>query len=220
MPLYALFLPLFLTDLFSRLSWADTAASTIGRLWGPYTPPLPARVPILRLPFAPRKSLAGFLAACVTGALIAMSFWTWLAPVRDELSWTWEDTKFGGWTGLTMIGVVAGLVSGVAEALGKWHLIFLYQGSILILLPQILALWMTTSLFLSFLVDVSSASSSSFLWFRYPLRLPPSFVHAITPYRLISPPDLSILLLTSFSNITLLIIVYTISIFTPVDFRE
>ncbi|KAJ7127856.1 hypothetical protein C8R44DRAFT_100021 [Mycena epipterygia] len=121
------------------LSWADTAASTLGRMYGPRTPPLPRALPLpawldwvwiprwalappplstpssatstnahqnghvnengdanektkprsktnkkrtqthtrrsLRLPFAPRKSTAGFLAACVTGALVALVFW-------------------------------------------------------------------------------------------------------------------------------------------------
>ncbi|KAJ7594089.1 hypothetical protein C8J56DRAFT_820430 [Mycena floridula] len=123
------------------LSWADTAASTIGRLWGSKTRRLPARLPLLRLPLAPRKSLAGFLAATVTGACIAVGFWGWLAPNRSDpsdITWTWENGVaaspgflglqgkglggLAGWTGLATIGIVAGLVSGVAEALdlGSW----------------------------------------------------------------------------------------------------
>ncbi|EJF59713.1 hypothetical protein BD309DRAFT_869770 [Dichomitus squalens] len=71
------------------LSWADTAASTIGRLWGTYTPPLPRSLPLIpyapffRLPLAPRKSLAGFLAGSITGAAIAVGFWGFWYPVRD-----------------------------------------------------------------------------------------------------------------------------------------
>jgi len=112
------------------LSWADTAASTIGRLFGSSSPRLPARLPILRLPFAPRKSLAGFMAASITGACITIGFWGWIAHMRegDAASWVWNegvrlgsDTAscqwIGGWTGLGIIGVAAGLVSGVAEAL-------------------------------------------------------------------------------------------------------
>ncbi|KAJ8455332.1 hypothetical protein ONZ45_g18975 [Pleurotus djamor] len=128
------------------LSWADTAASTIGRMFGSLTPPLPARLPILRLPLAARKSLAGFIAACVTGAAIAIGFWTWIAPIRhssEDISWSWDDgvssalvnpalketcqgllgsacslgSATSGWIGLGLIGVMAGLVSGVAEAL-------------------------------------------------------------------------------------------------------
>ncbi|PVF96936.1 hypothetical protein CPB86DRAFT_708011 [Serendipita vermifera] len=56
------------------LSWADTAASTIGRLWGRYTPPLPRRIPYLGLRFAPRKSTAGYAAAWITGGLITSAF--------------------------------------------------------------------------------------------------------------------------------------------------
>lgn len=126
----------------SSLSWADTAASTIGRLWGPSTPPLPPQTPILRLPLASRKSTAGFIAAAMTGTLITVGFYKYLGPIRpQDLTWTfengvsalkpapnvvsetlakwgWEGVHTGGWLGLGLIGVVAGLVAGVAEALG------------------------------------------------------------------------------------------------------
>ena len=46
------------------LSWCDTAASTFGRLWGHRT----WRV-------RKGKSLAGTIAACVTGVLTAAFFW-------------------------------------------------------------------------------------------------------------------------------------------------
>ncbi|KAG9313711.1 hypothetical protein JVU11DRAFT_6061 [Chiua virens] len=113
------------------LSWADTAASTFGRLYGSRTPRLPKRLFGL-FPLAPRKSLAGFTAASLTGAAIAMGFWTFLAPARENgLTWTWQDgvsqnfiggapgssPVFAGWLGLLTIGVVAGLVTGIAEAL-------------------------------------------------------------------------------------------------------
>lgn len=82
------------------------------------------------------------------GALIAVGFYRWLGPLRpEELSWTFEDglrsdsvlsntvrdtfskwgwqgVKTGGWVGLSVIGVVAGLVAGVAEALGAILLLF------------------------------------------------------------------------------------------------
>ena len=45
----------------NRLSWADTAASTIGRLWGRYTPPLPRRIPYTGISYAPRKSTGEYL---------------------------------------------------------------------------------------------------------------------------------------------------------------
>ncbi|KAL0581661.1 Diacylglycerol kinase [Marasmius crinis-equi] len=115
------------------LSWADTAASTIGRLWGYLTPRLPTHIPLIpfspvRLPLAPRKSLAGFLAAFATGSAIAAGFWGWMAPMRtnkDDITW-WFDGgvsggqpgySFGGWIGLALISVCAGMISAVAEAL-------------------------------------------------------------------------------------------------------
>ncbi|KJA18691.1 hypothetical protein HYPSUDRAFT_920321 [Hypholoma sublateritium FD-334 SS-4] len=111
------------------LSWADTAASTIGRLYGSSTSRLPARVPLLRLPLAPRKSLAGFIAAAVTGAAIAFGFWGFVAPLRAggrDITWAWDGgvrgaagASFGGGgaLGLVALSVVAGVVSAVAEAL-------------------------------------------------------------------------------------------------------
>ncbi|PIL29398.1 hypothetical protein GSI_09450 [Ganoderma sinense ZZ0214-1] len=136
------------------LSWADTAASTIGRLWGAYTPPLPRSLPLIpyvpffRLPLAPRKSFAGFLAGSITGAAIAVGFWGFFYPVRDAqllIQFPSTDTlaaaynvlpdaaavavkqgvrwmqnlaiPVGKWAGLTLLGVVSGLISGTAEAL-------------------------------------------------------------------------------------------------------
>ncbi|KAG7095525.1 hypothetical protein E1B28_006263 [Marasmius oreades] len=119
------------------LSWADTAASTIGRLWGHLTPRLPSHIPLiplfpdsplLRLPLAPRKSLAGFIAAFVTGSAIAAGFWGWMAPMRNntgDISWWFNGgieggsltNGFGGWLGLGLISVFAGYISAVAEAL-------------------------------------------------------------------------------------------------------
>ncbi|THH29166.1 hypothetical protein EUX98_g5024 [Antrodiella citrinella] len=107
------------------LAFADTAASTIGRLWGSLTPPLPRNIPILGLPLAPRKSLAGFMAATVVGAMVVAGFWGWTVALGvAEPVWTWSDglveAKTGllsGWVGLCVLSVVSGLVSGVAEAL-------------------------------------------------------------------------------------------------------
>lgn len=107
------------------LSWADTAASTFGRLYGSSTRKLPARLPIFRIPLAPRKSLAGFTAASITGALIAVGFWSLVAPFRNggrDVTWALEGGiraagHGGGWAALAIIGLVAGVVSGVAEAL-------------------------------------------------------------------------------------------------------
>ena len=65
------------------LSWADTAASTFGRLYGSNTRKLPARLPFLCLPLAPRKSLDGFTSATLTGAALALGFCGFIAPIRN-----------------------------------------------------------------------------------------------------------------------------------------
>jgi diacylglycerol kinase (CTP) len=62
------------------LSWCDTAASTVGRAYGRYTPRLRRG-----------KSLAGSLAAFAVGVITAASFWGWLAPrtgpFSDDVDW-------------------------------------------------------------------------------------------------------------------------------------
>jgi len=72
----------FLSDpdskyIFLRLSWTDTAPSTFGRLYGSNTRKLPARLPFLCLPLAPRKVSCCFTAAAVTAVTAtALGFWT------------------------------------------------------------------------------------------------------------------------------------------------
>ncbi|GFZ48309.1 DAG kinase 1 [Saitozyma sp. JCM 24511] len=94
------------------LSWSDTTASTIGRLWGRYTPPLPPHVPGIKLlKFAPRKSLAGFLAATVTGSLICLGFW-WTGS-----NGRWDLLDGQSWVGLLGTAGVVGVGGAVVEAL-------------------------------------------------------------------------------------------------------
>ncbi|KAN0139234.1 hypothetical protein V8E53_002735, partial [Lactarius tabidus] len=97
------------------------------------TPPLPARIPILGLPLALCKSLAGFLAALVTGTAIAFFFWSWFVPaVSGVWDWThgmsssgvngsllWDGgLPTGGLAGLAIVNVFSGLVTGITETLG------------------------------------------------------------------------------------------------------
>jgi len=106
------------------LSWADTAASLFGRIFGSFTPPLP------HPPFASRKSLAGFIAAAAAGAGIAALFWgTDIAATGERvgtgLSWlgrvtapdpgaTFGTSNIGtGWQGLAR-----GFVPRPANGLG------------------------------------------------------------------------------------------------------
>lgn len=121
---------LYLQSLISRgrLSWADTTASTLGRLWGRYTPPLPSHVPGIRfLPFAPRKSLAGFLAAAVTGALITIWFWGGSGAAEKTVGYgggEWKVLTEGVWSskglGIMLTAGVVGVGGAVVEALGMF----------------------------------------------------------------------------------------------------
>lgn len=105
----------------SRLSWSDTTASTIGRLWGRHTPPLPPHFPYIpAIKFAPRKSLAGFLAATFTGMLICIGFWWGGSGTQKH----WAVLDSGVWGLLATAGFV-GTGGAVVEALGKF-LFFLW----------------------------------------------------------------------------------------------
>lgn len=72
------------------LSWADTAASVIGRKLGKYTFKLPSP------PFARRKSLAGTLGAFFFGGLSAFIFFNFVTPYGSErdLTWLGETSTF------------------------------------------------------------------------------------------------------------------------------
>ncbi|EDQ98385.1 uncharacterized protein LACBIDRAFT_302705 [Laccaria bicolor S238N-H82] len=63
----------FYTHKMSQL-WPFLSTSTFGRLYGSSMHKLPAHLPIFRLPLTLRKSLAGFMAASITGVLIAVGF--------------------------------------------------------------------------------------------------------------------------------------------------
>jgi diacylglycerol kinase (CTP) len=88
------------------LSWCDTAASTVGRAYGRYTPRIRRG-----------KSLAGSLAAFAVGVITAASFWGWLAP-RTLLSA--EDINFPFmFTGTLTLPEAVRSAIGISEAQGS-----------------------------------------------------------------------------------------------------
>ncbi|KAF2874638.1 hypothetical protein BDV95DRAFT_604799 [Massariosphaeria phaeospora] len=111
------------------LSWCDTAASTFGRLWGHRT-------------WSVRrgKSLAGSIAACVTGIITAALFWGWLAPhmsfhdqgehafafqgvlalpaqAREALGLSVPQASISGYLALGVMSLSAGVIASASEAL-------------------------------------------------------------------------------------------------------
>jgi diacylglycerol kinase (CTP) len=110
------------------LSWCDTAASTIGRAYGRYTPRI-----------RKGKSLAGSLAAFLVGVVTAVSFWGWLAPypgqsvfdrdrpfmftgtlrlpsaIRDNLGLTEVQGSITGGPALVMMSLWTGFVASASE---------------------------------------------------------------------------------------------------------
>ncbi|KAK8172749.1 hypothetical protein BKA80DRAFT_196940, partial [Phyllosticta citrichinensis] len=114
------------------LSWCDTAASTAGRRWGKYTPQIRRG-----------KSLAGSLAALLTGVVTASLFYGWIAPrvqagepgvdsgdfafafqgrlglpaaVKGALGLGEEQGSIGGGLALGAMSLVSGVVASASEA--------------------------------------------------------------------------------------------------------
>lgn len=95
------------------LSWCDTAASTIGRLYGRYTPRIRRG-----------KSLAGSFAAFLVGVITAIYFWGWLAPRMPSFVDN-ENFPFMFTGTLTLPGVIrnaVGLTEDRASISGGWAL--------------------------------------------------------------------------------------------------
>ncbi|KAF3989028.1 hypothetical protein FT663_00594 [Candidozyma haemuli var. vulneris] len=89
------------------LSWADTAASTIGRLWGKYTPKV-----------MPGKSLAGCLASFATGVFSCYLFYGYFCVEYDyvnlpgQIFWTKETSMMN----LHVYALATGVAASVSEA--------------------------------------------------------------------------------------------------------
>lgn len=105
------------------LSWCDTAASTIGRLLGRYTPRI-----------RKGKSLAGSAAAMGVGVLTAGLFWGWAVPrygfdegfmfngtlrvpgpARGLLGWKGDEGTLAGWAALGVVSLWSGIVASASE---------------------------------------------------------------------------------------------------------
>jgi diacylglycerol kinase (CTP) len=69
---------------------------------------------------APRKSLAGYLAAVLTGFCIGVGFWwggsDWHREKHGAGNWAVLSTR----TGVGMTGLVLGFVGATVEAWGEW----------------------------------------------------------------------------------------------------
>jgi diacylglycerol kinase (CTP) len=111
------------------LSWCDTAASTFGRLWGHLTPRVRRG-----------KSLAGSIAACVTGVITAAVWWGWLGPlyseynygehafafqgaltlppqVRESLALSVKQASLTGYWALGAMSLASGVIASASEAI-------------------------------------------------------------------------------------------------------
>lgn len=132
------------------LSWCDTAASTFGRFYGRYT---------VRLRSG--KSLAGTLAAFLTGLLTAVMFWGWLVPrtgafpddpagaymFTGELTLPQQLTTFLGWKeaeatvrGAAALGLM-GVWTGLAAAFSEFVDILGWDDNLTIPVLSSLGLW-------------------------------------------------------------------------------
>ncbi|KAL7415560.1 hypothetical protein BDY24DRAFT_381517 [Mrakia frigida] len=101
------------------LSWADTAASSFGRLCSAfrYNPRLPRRVFFGLIPFSSSKSLAGFLAAWATGFVVAVGYYGG-GPGGGVSRGGHVDWRVLEWKrGVFVTGQMVGMVAAVTEAL-------------------------------------------------------------------------------------------------------
>ncbi|EGW33635.1 uncharacterized protein SPAPADRAFT_60969 [Spathaspora passalidarum NRRL Y-27907] len=92
------------------LSWADTAASTFGRQFGKYTPKL-----------GNGKSVAGSLASCVTGVLVAYLYYGYFVPNYnvnrpEDVFWTPETSKLN----IHAYALLCGVGASVSEFIDLW----------------------------------------------------------------------------------------------------
>lgn len=114
------------------LSWCDTAASTVGRQYGRYTPRI-----------RKGKSLAGSAAAAIVGLCTALIWWGWVAPyyesigvadntgpfafafqgvltlpgrAQELLGWSPQQASISGSLALGVVSLWAGLVASASEA--------------------------------------------------------------------------------------------------------
>lgn len=95
------------------LSWSDTAASTFGRRYGHLTPKL-----------TKHKSLAGTLAAFITGVITCYMFYGFFVPTygntntKGTIMWTAETSRLT----LHELAWLGGLVAALSEGIGifKW----------------------------------------------------------------------------------------------------
>ncbi|KAA6414540.1 MAG: phosphatidate cytidylyltransferase [Lasallia pustulata] len=128
------------------LSWCDTAASTIGRLYGRYTPRI-----------RKGKSLAGSAAAAVVGLLTAGFFWGWVVPrywgfedsfmfkgelalpsaIKGAIGWKDGQGTIGGWVALGVVGLWSGFVASASEVVD----IFGWDDNVTIPVLSGLGLW-------------------------------------------------------------------------------
>lgn len=95
------------------LSWADTAASTVGRAYGHLTPRISSR-----------KSLAGSLASFATGVVSAAILYQYFIPhyaqwnAPGDIMWTPETSNIPLW----LLMLLAGLVGAVSEAIDVYDI--------------------------------------------------------------------------------------------------
>lgn len=95
------------------VSWADTAASTFGRLYGKYT-----------FQIAKGKSFAGALASFLTGVISCYVFYGYFIPkypeVNDVNDLMWTPSK--SHLGIHVFAVLTGFISSVAEFINLFNI--------------------------------------------------------------------------------------------------
>lgn len=93
------------------LSWSDTAASTVGRALGKYSPKI-----------ARGKSLVGSFAAFLVGVSSCYAFYGYIAPNYPQYNYDFEYNPNENALGLHTMALACGFIAALSEGIDLWNL--------------------------------------------------------------------------------------------------
>lgn len=93
------------------LSWSDTAASTVGRALGKYSPKI-----------ARGKSLVGSFAAFLVGVSACYAFYGYISPNYPQYNYNFEYNPNENALGLHTMALACGFIAALSEGIDLWNL--------------------------------------------------------------------------------------------------
>lgn len=118
------------------LSWSDTAASTVGRALGKYSPKI-----------ARGKSLVGSFAAFLVGVSSCYIFYGYITPHYPQYSYNFEYEASDNALGLHTLALACGFIAALSEGIDIWNL------------DDNLTIPMFSSIFMRIVIDLGKAAA-------------------------------------------------------------